>query len=805
MQILLSDIRSAFRSLFRNFTFTGVVILALALSIGAATAIFSVVNAVLLRPLPFPDSDRLALIWETETQLPKAPVTPADFLDWKAHVENFEAIAAYKSQTFNLIGQDEPERLRGVAVSAEFFAVLGVAPLAGRSFTADDDQAGAPPVVILSRGFWQRRFGGESGIVGHQILLNGRKTNVIGIMSEAGQFPRTAEIWAPLAMTPAEMKVRDTHYLNVVGRFKPGINIRQAQAEMDRIANQLQQDYPASNMAIGASVVSLLDQVVANVRPALVFLFGAVGFVVLIACANIANLLLARATVREREMAIRAAVGAPRSRIFRQLLTESLVWAFLGGLLGFLLAYWGTPLIVAVSPGSIPRSAEIGMDYPVLGFCLLLTVVTGLIFGLAPAVRMSRPDLNDILKDVARAQKGGIGRLSLRGLLVVSEIGLALILLIGASLMMRSFVRLQNVAPGFDATNVLTMQITLPASKYAGAPRQVAFFREALERVQNVPGVETCGTINFLPLSGSGSSTGLSFEDEGMRPVSESPLAEYRVVSPGYFRAMKIALKAGRYVSDEDSESAHPTVVISETLAKQFFGNVDPIGKRIGLSGPVDWREIVGVVGDVKDYALNTPAKPMCYIPMPQASAGYNQYNTVALVARTGSDPVRLSSSIRGAIQAVDKDQPVYNISTLQQVMENVVAQPRLYMLLLNIFAGIAVVLSLVGIYSVMAYSVRQRTYEIGMRVALGAAKSDIFRMILRQAMVLTIVGITLGLAGAFIVTRLMETMLFDVSPTDLATFGGVSLLLAVVAVFASMIPAHRATKVSPLVAMRFG
>jgi putative ABC transport system permease protein len=804
MEILLQDLHYGFRRLIKNPGFTATAVLALALGIGASSAIFSVVNAILLRPLPFKDSDKLIMVWGTQPQLDTAPFSPADFLDLRDQNQVFEHIAAYKAQSLNLTGADEPERIRGAVVSASFLSLLKAEPILGRGFLPDEEQVGKNQVVVVSHGLWQRRFGSNPSLVGQTLTLNAKSYLVVGISSPDYQFPSWADVWVPLAFDANETKLRDTHYLNVIARLKPEVSRGQAQAEMDIIAGRLEQEHPASNTGIGVRLISLQEQIVGGIGPSLLVLLGAVGFVLLIACANVANMLLARSAARQREMSIRTALGASRPRVVRQLLTESVLLAFIGGALGLLIAHWGVKLLIAVSPGSIPRVAEIGIDGRVLVVTLVLSVLTGVIFGLAPALQVSKPDLNVSLKEGGRSSTQGGGRRSLHSLLVVFEIALALVLLIGAGLMMRSFLRLQEVNPGFDPKNALTMQIALPKFKYPDVNHRAAFFQQVLERMKTLPGVQSVGAITGLPLSGNNSSTSFLIEGRESPAALEKPLTEYRTISPDYFRAMGIALLKGRDFSSVDHENAPGVVIINETMARRFFPNEDPIGKHLGLSGPPDWREIVGVVGDVKEFGLDAEPKPESYIPYLQSKPSYLEYTSMVLVIRTGAEPKSIGPTLRGVIQAVDKDQPVYNVKTMDQYLSESISQQHFNALLLITFGIVAIVLATIGVYGLMAYSVAQRTHEIGIRMALGAQHSDVLKLVVGQGMVLGLIGVTVGLIASFALTGVMSSLLYQISATDPITFIGLPLLLVAVVLVASYIPAHRATKIDPIIALRY-
>jgi predicted permease len=803
---MLTDLRYALRMLIKRPAFSAIAILTLGLAIGANSAIFSVVNAVLLRPLPYAHSEQLVRVFGSQPQLGLAPTSPANFLEWKEQNEVFERIATYVGQGFNLTGGDKPERVIGARVSADLFPLLRVQPGLGRAFTEEEDQTGHGQVAILSHEFWQSRFGGDSHALNQTITLNEKPYTVVGIMPPGFAFPDTrTQVWTPVAFNPAERATRDTNFIDVIARLKPGVSIEQARAHMTALAQRQAERYPQSNTGVGAKVISLHEQTVGDVRPILVVLLGAVGFVLLIACANVANLLLARAAARQKEMAIRGALGASRSRVVRLLLTESVVLAVLGGAVGLILASWSLDLLVSLKPANLPRLAEIGINRAVFIFTLTISVVTGIVFGLVPAFQASKPDLNEGLKDSGRGATGGPGRQRVRTLLVVSEVALSLVLLVGAGLMMRSFARLLAVDPGFKADHVLTAFVSLPVSKYPRGDEQAAFFGRLIERLRNLPGVSSAGVVSDMPLFG-GSSTG--FEIDG-RPASlpgQRPLTDYRLITPDYFTAMGIRLIKGRAFSRHDTEDAPGVVIINETMAARFFPGEDPIGKRIGLSGnPRDWREIVGVVGDVRNYGVDSDVKPEAYVPLVQNAPGYlaNVASAMNVVVRSTNAPAVLTTMLRDQVQALDKDQPVSEVRTMEWYLSESMAQRRFNMILLGAFGGLALVLAAVGIYGVIAYTVTQRTHEMGIRIALGARGGDILKLIFAHAMFTTLIGIGIGLGAALALTRLLQNLLYQVTATDPLVFGTITLLLLLVAMVATYIPARRAMKVDPITALR--
>ncbi|HYE64226.1 MAG TPA: ABC transporter permease [Pyrinomonadaceae bacterium] len=811
METLWQDIRYGIRMLAKRPGFAAVTVLALALGIGANSAIFSVVNAVLLRPLPFEDPERLVMVWERRPRQNReaGPVAPADFVDWQNQNQVFERMAAYSPAAFNLTGVGEPEQIITHVVTTGFFQVLGVEAAVGRTFLQEVDDPTRERTVVLSQGFWQRRLGGDPNVTGKVLTLDDESYTVIGVMPSDFQFPDSlTQMWvAPkrvlpetsLPGNPDPAMLRGMHYLSVIARLKQGVTLEQSQAEMQTIAGRLEQQYPNENTGHTARVVSLHEQLIGDVRPALLVLLGAVGFVLLIACANVANLLLARATARHREMSIRNALGASRLRLIRQLLTESTLLSLTGGVIGLLLAMWGVDLLIALSPENLPRLREIGLDGRVVGFTLVVSILTGIIFGLAPALQASKLDLNSSLKEGGRGSMEGFGRQRMRGLLIISEVALALVLLIGAGLMIRSFQRMHQVDPGFDPNHVLALQLSLPRSKYTENEQMVNFYNQVLGRIATLPGVESVGATWTLPLSGQ--DAGRGFEIEGYTPApDERTNAAFGVVSPRYFQTMKIPVLKGREFADQDTASAPGVVIINEPFARRYFPDGDALGKRLKLRGDDNpWLTIAGVVRDIKHTELTARPRMEMYLP-------YLQYPfpSMNVVVRTAHDPASLMMAVRKEVWAVDPDQPVANVETMTQLISNSVARARFNTILLGIFASVALILAAIGLYGVISYSVTQRTHEIGIRLALGAQHGDVLRMIVGQGMILVLVGVLIGLAAAFAVTRLMSSLLYGVTATDPLTFAGVSLVLAGVAFLASLIPARRATKVDPMAALRY-
>ncbi|MEY2561366.1 MAG: hypothetical protein QOG51_1781, partial [Verrucomicrobiota bacterium] len=798
---MINDLRYALRQLLKAPSFTAVAILTLALGIGACRAIFSVVNTVLLRPLDYPQPDRIVIIRETNfPQFPEFSVSPPNYLDWEKQTKSYEYLAAYSGAGLNLTGEGEPQRLVGVKATAHYFDAYGVKPALGRMLLPEEDAPGKNHVVVLSYPFWQRVFGGTRDVVGKSIQLNGEPYTVVGVAPVGFGLTSKVDAWTPMAFKPEETKndARGGHYINVVGRLRPGVTVAQARAELEVIAAQLAQQYPDSNKGWGIFLMPLQDYSVRDVKPVLYTLLGAVGCVLLIACANLANLLLARATARHREISIRAALGASRGRLVRQLLTESVVLSLCGGVAGLLLARWGLDALLALAPTSLPRVTEIHLDSGVLIFSLALSILTGLLFGIAPAWLAARADVNEALKQGSRGSTEGGARGRLRSALVVIEVTFALMLLGGAGLLARSFMQLAHVDPGFIPENATLLRLSLPQKKYAMPEQQNAFADALLDRVKALPGVQFAGITHSMPLV---SDYVLGFNIEGRPAIAPSdlPSTNYYAVTPDYFRAMGIRLIRGRVFTAQDDAKAPRVAIINETMARQHFPNEDPIGKRINITnGPDTWREIVGIVADIKQYGVDKATSAQSYEPFAQVP-----FSSLNVVIRTNGSPAALLGALRPAVYAVDKDQPIGTIRPLEEIMADSLARQRFAMTLLTVFSLVALVIAAVGIYGVMAYNVVQRTGEFGIRMALGAQQGDVLRLVLAQGGKLIGIGLVIGLAATLAASRAMGSMLFNTSAQDPLTLSMITLLLGAVALIACLLPANRATKVNPIEALR--
>ncbi len=796
MNNLLQDMRYGARMLLKNPGFTIVAVIALTLGIGATTAIFSVVNAVLLRPLPYKEPERIVWIWGQFSQGNRASTSPPDFLDYRARNQSFEEFAAMRFSAFNLTGDAEPERINGAIVTTNFFQTLGVQPIQGRVFLTEEEQAGREQVAIISDGLWQRKFGSDPKIIGKKITLDGKSYDLVGIVPDRSRFPQDAELWTPLTFDHPDMKVRRFHFLRPIARLKPGVTIEQAKADTDAISMQLEKQYPDSNTTWRLRLVPLPDQIIGETRRPLYILLGAVVLVLLIACVNVANLLLARAAARGKELAIRNALGAGRLRLIRQMLTESLLLSLLGGGAGLLLAVWGTEFLVNWAPDDIPRLNDIGIDSRVLGFTLLTSLLTGLIFGIAPALHASAPDLHNSLKEGGKSAVSGRGLNRSRNLLVVTEVALSLLLLIGAGLLIQSFRRLQEVDLGFNPNNLLTMRISLPESKYSEREQRLIFFEQVLQRLNNLPGVQAAGLTTHLPLRGGG-DTYFTIEGKPFPDSTRNVTAINPQVSHNYLRVMNTGLIKGRHFTEQETRVTPNVVIINDAFARTYFQNEEPLGRRLIIDVGVTLTcEIIGVARDAKQYTLEEIANPTMYIP--SISMGWT-----SVVVRTVGDPLLMEPAVRKAVLSVDKDQPIALVRSMEQIISTSIAQARFRTFLLGLFAAVALILAGVGIYGVINYSVAQRTREIGLRMALGAQKGTLLRMIIGGGLKLTLIGVAIGLVSALALTTLISSLLFEVNATDPATYLVVAILLIGVALLACYLPARKATKVDPMTALR--
>jgi predicted permease len=804
METLIQDLKYGLRVLRKNPGFTAAAILVLALGIGANTAIFSVVNAVLLRPLPLPEPERLMLVWHVPPAksfpgVTRFSVSPANYLDWQKQNHVFEKMAALSRPSMNLTGGPQPESLTVGSATADFFSVMKAAPVLGRGFVAGEDQPGHDKVVVLGYAFWRSHFASNRNVVGQKLTLDNDAYNVIGVMPPTFDFPPNAQLWVPLAWTDKERAVRGDHNYIVVARLKPGLDVKQAQSEMDTISSRLQQQYPVDNAGWGAVVVSLRENLVGDVRPALLVLLGAVAFVLLIACANVANLTLAKTWGRRKEIAIRTVLGASRQRVLRQVLSETVLLSLAGGLLGVFLARAIVSLIVANFSDDLPRFWEIGVDLSVLAFTLGISILTGVFAGLAPAWRLTKTNLNEAMKqglDKADSDSGGNRT---RSMLVVSEVALSLVLLVGAGLMIRSLWKLRSVNPGFDSRNVLTMTVALPEAKYKEPYQKAGFYKQVLERVRALPAVESAGAVSAVPLT-SGSTQPFSIEGQPVLPMADQPEVAVREITPGYIRSMHVPLLSGRDITDGDTADRPTVVLVSESFATHFWPHENPLGRHLTLTFyPGITREVVGVVGDVKQDGLDMDmGRETIYNALAQVSRTRAQ-----LVVRTTASPTSLVSAVTDAVHEVDPDEPVLKSETMEDVVNASLFQQRFSVLLLAAFAGLALLLAAVGIYSVLAFTVRRRVGEIGIRMALGAQMGDVLRMVLYDGMRPALIGVVIGVAGALALGRVVSNLIYGVRVTDPLTFAAVSGLLGAVALIASVIPAWRATKVDPMRALR--
>jgi predicted permease len=822
MNTLAQDLRYALRAFAKNPGFTLAAILSLAIGIGANTAIFSVTNALLLRPLPYKDAERLVILWNRSPGLNITQdwFSPAQYLDIKNGHRGLEQVAIAIGGNENLTGKGDPERVGTIHVSSNLLSMLGVQPSEGRLFLPEEDSPGRPHTAILGYGMWARHYGADPQMLGRSININGVRHEVVGILPRSFSLPREvmptldgaeqADVLLPLPLGPDAAQIRDHEDYNLIGKLSPGVSVQKAQAEMDTITARLRHDYPAvypPNGGLTFGIVPLLEQVVGDVRPTLFVLLGAVGFVLLIACANVANLLLSRAVARQREIAIRAAIGATRFRIVRQLLTESVLLAFCGGTLGVLFAFGSVYGIQVLGPKSVPRLNDIGVDAAALAFTALISLLSGIFFGLAPALRSSRVDVQATMKDASRGSAGAAAvfgrRNNLRKLLVISELALCAMLLIAAGLLIRSFASVQNVPPGFDPHNVLTMELTMSGPKYKDKGTVLAAYRQLSEHLEGLPGVTAAGGVTSLPLSQMFAWGPITVEGRVPPPGENFINADERIVSEHYFQAMQIPLRAGRFFTQQDIATSPQVTLVDESMARELWPDQDPVGKRIHLGGVTDttapWITVVGVVGRVKQYTLDSDSRMAFYLP-------HEQYPTRAMnvVLRSATDPASLSEAVRREINQLDADLPLYNVRTMDHRVSESLARRRFSMLLLSLFAFLALALATIGIYGVMAYLVNQGTREIGIRIALGATPRHILGQVVSQGMAMAFSGLVLGLAGALALSRLMRNLLFGVNSTDAVTFVSISVILTAIALVASYIPAHRAAQVDPVVSLRY-
>jgi len=817
METLFKDFRYALRGFVKRPGFALVAILTLALGIGANTAIFSVVDAVVLRPLPYAEPDRLVTAFETIAGNDRRSVSPANYLDWRTQNNTFSDMAAMFYGNFNLTGDGEPERINGATITSNLMSVMGVTSQLGRTFQADDDDHQDRSVVLLGDGLWRRRYGADPQIVGRAILIDETPHTVVGVMKPGFKYPVESDLWvlgrnrnavsmSLISLFPTNdwNQARDAHFIAVIGRLKPQVSLSQAQSDIANISSRLEKEFPDTNAGLGSNVVALHQQIVGDVKGVLFVLLGAVGFVLLISCTNVANLMLARATQRDRELSIRIAMGASRWRLTRQLLTESVLLSLTGGVAGLFLSIWAVELFKKLSPGDIPRLSEASVDLRLLGFTFLLSVISGIAFGLLPAFQASRTTLNSSLKEGGTRMSEGPARRRSRNVLVASEIALAQVLLVGGGLLILSYVRLSNVNPGFVSERVLSAKIAPSSKKYPDSKSRASFYSSVLEKLANVPGVKSVGMVMSLPLSGASMNRGFWVEGRRDPKPDENITMDYQIVSPGYFSTMEIPTVKGRSFTDTDTEGSERVIVINQAMAQRYWPGEDPVGRRMAIgedSKRNSWRTIIGVVGDVRHASLSEPAVPTGFVSYRQ---DLESWPRMSFVMKTNSDPESLTASVRGALTSIDPGQPVYAIQPMEKLLAGSVAPRRFVMTLIGLLAFVALLLATIGVYSVISFSVSERTHEIGIRMALGAARRDVLALVLTQGMRLAVAGIAIGLLVAFALTRLLATMLFEVSTTDVKTFTVVAILLGAVALFACYIPARRAMKVDPLVALRY-
>jgi putative ABC transport system permease protein len=807
IETLLQDVRYGARTLRKNPGFTFFAAVVLALGIAANTAIFSIADTVLLRPLPYRDAGRLVMVWEDSAPygFPRDTPAPGNFSDWKARNEVFEDMAASSDGTFNLTGDGNPQEILGRYVTANLFSVLGTRVALGRDFRPEDDIPGTARVAILSHGLWLQRFGGDPQIVGKEMHLNYEKYAVIGVMPRGFQFPdREAQLWVPAQFTKERLANHGNHFLNVVARLKPGIPLKTANANLATIAKQLEKEHPEENAKVGAYAIPLREEISGDIRPAILVLVGAVCFVLLIACANVANLLLARASGRRREMALRLTLGASRGRVIRQMLTESILLATLGGSTGLLLSFWGTPFLASLIPAGIAPLSGTEVNGRVLLFTLVVSITTGMLFGIMPALRVSGLDLVDSLKQGGGRSGLGSGGRRLRDALVVCEVALAIVLLSGAALMIRSLENLYHLDPGFRADHVLVMRTPLPRQKYEAFAPRAAFYDQVLERVDRIPGVVAAGYTTWVPLTNTGGATGILVENQPTPPPGQRLIPNVRIVSRNYTRALRMKLIKGRLFDEHDGAGTQAVALINETMARECWHGGDPIGRRFTRGDPPEkpeWITVAGIVGDVHQAGLDVPARPEMYLPYQQQDFGFEpEY----LAVRISGDPMLLAEAVRKEVWTVDKEQPVAGVMPLEDLVDDNLAPRRIQASLLGGFAGMALLLASLGIYAVLSFAVTQRTQEIGVRVALGAEPGDVLHLVFSQGLKLFLIGAALGLAAALALSRTLTHLLYGVSAYDPVSFASVTILLAGVTLLACYIPARRATRVDPMVALRY-
>jgi putative ABC transport system permease protein len=808
MNLLLQDIRFGFRMLAKNPVITLVAVLALTLGIGANTAIFSVVHAVMLGSLPYNDADRLAVVWERRPENDQNVINIGNFSDWKKQNTVFSDMAAFLDLRANITGDGPPEEIASQVATPNLFSLLGVNPIKGRSFTDEDAKEGAPAVVAISYGLWQRRYGGDEGIVGRKISLSGNPATIVGVMPpdfgwhvrKASRTRKSAEIWSPWRFSEGMLQRRGRFAMSVA-RLKPGVTLQQAQAEMDTIAARLRQEYPDFNTNWGVNIVPVRTQFSGELRKPLWILLGAVVFVLLIACANVANLLLARATARKKEIAVRIGLGASRWRIVRQLLTESVLLSAIGGVLGLLVAVWGTRALIAIGPPSLASLRDVGVNLPVLGFTLGVALLTGIIFGLVPAFEAARFNFNDSLKEGGKNIGGSVGSQRFRNVFVVTQVALALLLLVGAGLLLKSLNRLQSVDPGFNPRNLLTLRVSLPFQKYDTDQKRIAFFKQLIQQVEAIPGVDSAGAIDTLPFTNQHSGTNVEIEGRPKLPPGQELGTGVGVTDKNYFEAMQIPLQRGRSFTEQEATEMRHVVVINETFARVNFPGEDPLGKRvvIYMKNENVPTEIIGIVGDSKHMGLDKQPEPMSYWPHPELV-----YREMTLAIRTSGDAASFAPAVRNVVSSLDQDQPVSDVATMEELLGVSISRSRFNTTLLVIFSIVALVMAAVGTYGVMSYTVSQRTHEIGVRMALGAQRGDVMSLVIKRGVVLGLIGVVVGVAAAVGLTRLLTTLLFEVEPTDARVFVTVTVGSFLITLLACAIPARRATKVDPLKALRY-